>query len=179
MRPVKIKRDEPIEVGSIVKFKNTDRVLFVGEVLMLYGTKDKQQAEIMLYDKRFRPNTRADGSFIRKRVSVDRCKHIDPDFKFDTSNDFELGDVVCRSGALRKRFGVIVGFRHPDELTCTSYESGYNGTDLIQCVEIHKRGLDVKKDWSGHVKRFECGGHKLKMCEVDLWCRAGPKIIIK
>jgi hypothetical protein len=178
MRPIKIKRDEPIEVGSVVKYKNYDNKTLVGEVLMIYGFNNTK-AEVMLYDKRLQPAYRSDGSMIRRRIELSRCKHLDPDFKFDTTNDFHPGDVVCRVGGLRKRYGVIVGFRHPDEIVSTTTSGCYNGTDLIQCVEINKRGLDVKRGSTGDVKRFECLGKRLKQCDVDLWNRSGPKITIK
>ena len=53
------------------------------------------------------------------------------------------------------RFGKIVSFVHPEGLYTTSNEKGYNGKDLIECVEIEpKKGLAVKKDADGEVKRF-------------------------
>ena len=74
---------------------------------------------------------------------------------------------------------MIVGFVHPDGLITTSYENGYNGTDLIECVEISKRGLESKRDKNNKIKRFRSTSNRLKMCEVDLWNKTGPKIVSK
>ena len=70
------------------------------------------------------------------------------------------------AGQGRVRFGKIVSFVHPEGLYTTSNEKGYNGKDLIECVEIEPRkGLAVKKD-ADMAKRFVVGPHRCKICEV-------------
>ena len=107
---------------------------------------------------------------------------MDESFKIKfKANVIELGDIVCKryEFASVKRYGVVVGFTHPDGLLSTSYSNGYNGTDLIDCVEIEKRGLRRKRDNEGSLKRFSTTSERVSSCEVDLWNKTGPKIISK
>lgn len=178
-RRYKLDNTGEVEVGSVVKYKNTDRKTRVAEVSLIYGATDRLKYEVIKYDMRLKPMIRADGSYVRKTIPAKRCKLIDGEFKFDTGVCFELGDVVCRHTNTTRRYGVIVGFVHPDGLITTSYENGYNGTDLIECVEISKRGLESKRDKNNKIKRFRSTSNRLKMCEVDLWNKTGPKIVSK
>ena len=67
-------------------------------------------------------------------------------------NEFKYGKrkpshrrKLCGWAAGRVRFGKIVSFVHPEGLYMTSNEKGYNGKDLIECVEINPRkGLTPK-----------------------------------
>ncbi len=87
--------------------------------------------------------------------------------KFKKKNDLLLGDVLRHQRNGRIRFGLIVGFRHPDGLYSESWEKGYNGKDLIECVEISgKSGLARKLDSTGNVVRFEVGPKQVKRCEI-------------
>lgn len=176
----KINKDDPIEVGSVVKFKHGNSRM-VGEVYGLIDGARTPRLEIILYDKRLRPMFRTDGSYNIKRIAADKCKLIDENFKFKYEQNYELGDVVCKKAAdhVSVKYGVIIGFTHPDGLFSTSYENGYNGTDLIDCVEISKRGLTRKRDVEGNIKRFSTFSERLSTCEVDLWNRSGPKIVAK
>lgn len=177
LRLLRILKDQPIEVGSVVKFRlNNQR--HVGEVYsILSGNNPK--AEVIMYDKRLRPMFTAGSKYKIRKVSLDKCKLVDENFKFNTSKDFVLGDVVVKKTTLGYRYGVIIGFHHPDGLFSTSYENGYNGTDMIDCVEIEKRGLRRKRRRDGTLKRFTTLCEKLSTCEIDLWNRSGPKIIHK
>lgn len=173
----KLDRQGVVEVGSVVKYKDTNRKTKVAEVVAIIGTDQRERYEVICYDMRLQPIVRANGSYVKKTLTASRCKLIDKDFKFDTSNNFELGDVVCKQNASSKRFGIIVGFTHPEGLQSTSYENGYNGSDMIECVEIYKRGLEVKTGTNNKPKRFTSNKDRLVVCEVDLWNRTGPKII--
>jgi hypothetical protein len=176
----KLNLQDEIEIGSVVKYRDTtNKKTIVGEVCNIVGTGESQKYEVILYDMRLKPMMKLDGSFKRRNLKSNRCKLIDETFTFDTSKAFELGDVVCMNSAGRKKYGVIIGFVHPDGLFSTSYEHGYNGTDLIDCVEIEKRGLRRKRDILGKVKRFTSTGDRFKICDVDLWNRTGPKITVK
>lgn len=180
MKIFRINRKDPIEIGCVVKARLTipaKKVL--GEVINIM-TGNRPRVELILYDKRLKPMYSRDGTTL-KRVTVDlsTCKLIDESFIFDTGGQFELGDVVQYRSNLRDRYGVIVGFNNPDGLLTTSYEHGYNGTDLIECIEINKRGLTRKRNLTGGIKRFAVTGKHLKKCTVDLWNRSGPKITTK
>ena len=49
----------------------------------------------------------------------------------------------------------------------SSLENGYNGKDLLECVEISGRaGLPHKLDSLGQVKRFQADPKHTKLCEV-------------
>ena len=93
------------------------------------------------------------------------------------NTDPQLGDVVLHKSTIKRKFGVIVGFVHPDELVSTSYESGYNGVDLIQCVEVDRVGLTRKQNADGTLKKFTTTKNKVKLCEVDIWNPSGLKIL--
>jgi len=56
---------------------------------------------------------------------------------------------------------------HPDGLYSTSHEEGYNGKDLLECVEIDKKpGLLQKTGPDGEPKRFQAQGDQCKIMEV-------------
>lgn len=178
MKRLKLDLKNTIEIGSVVKYKcPTTMKVSVGEVVGIIGQNIKY--EVILYDMRLKPIVSADARFKRKTWRADRCKLIDEKFYFTTNRSFELGDVIHKTTNFREKFGVIVGFLHPDGLYTTSYEHGYNGTDLLECVEINKRGLRRKRDILGKVKRFTTANKNIKICDVDLWNTSGPKIIIK
>ena len=179
MRIFKLNKEDDIQVGNVVRYKDTNNNKRVGEVCSILGTGENIKYELIMYDKRLKPVMSTDSTYKRKTVKSDRCKLIDVNFKFNIGESFELGDVICKTSGLTKRYGVIVGFLHPDGLNTTSYERGYNGVDLLQCVEINKRGLQRKRDMMGNVKRFTANKSSVKCCEVDLWNRTGPKIITK
>jgi hypothetical protein len=65
------------------------------------------------------------------------------------------------------KYGRIVCFVHPDGLYSTSHEEGYNGKDLLECVEIDKKpGLLQKTGPDGEPKRFQAQGEQCKIMEV-------------
>ena len=60
-----------------------------------------------------------------------------------------------------------MSFVHPEGLYTTSNEKGYNGKDLIECVEINPRkGLMFKRDADGELRRFQVGPHRCKICDI-------------
>ena len=79
---------------------------------------------------------------------------------------------------IRCNYGIIVGFTHPDGLMTNSYYNGYNGTDLLECVEITRKGLRRKRNSDGGLKRFTTTKDNCNICGVDLWHRTGPKLIV-
>ena len=64
-------------------------------------------------------------------------------------------------------FGKIVGFVHPDEIFSESYEKGFNGKDLLQCVEISsKSGLPRKIGTNKSPKIFLADHQRCKICQI-------------
>ena len=176
-RLLKLDKDNEIQVGSVVKFK-LNRERHVGEVFSILTGSDPA-VEIILYDKRMLPMYNLNNCFKIKKTRLSGCKLIDENFKCTLSDNYTIGDIVANKRLMKHRYGVIIGFHHPAGLSSTSYESGYNGTDMIDCVEIEKRGLRRKRNIDGSIRRFTVLPEKLKRCEVDLWNRTGPKIIHK
>ena len=100
------------------------------------------------------------------RLREDQCKRVN-ELKYREKKTFCIGDVIRHAGHGRVRFGTIVSFVHPEGLYTDSNENGYNGKDLIECVEIEPRkGLTIKLDADGEVKRFAVGPQRCKVCEV-------------
>jgi hypothetical protein len=90
-----------------------------------------------------------------------------PRKKLFSKKTFEKGDVVQSKRGGTVRFGRIVCFVHPDGLYSTSHEEGYNGKDLLECVEIDKKpGLLQKMDSDGEPKRFQAQGKDCKIMKV-------------
>ena len=80
---------------------------------------------------------------------------------------FEKGDVIQYKRGGTVKYGRIVCFVHPDGLYSTSHEEGYNGKDLLECVEIDKKpGLLQKSGPDGEPKRFQAQGQQCKIMEV-------------
>jgi hypothetical protein len=80
---------------------------------------------------------------------------------------FEKGDVIRHKRGSTIRYGRIVCFVHPDGLYSTSHEEGYNGKDLLDCVEIDKKpGLLQIIGPDGEPKRFEAQGKDCKIMKV-------------
>ena len=80
---------------------------------------------------------------------------------------FEKGDVIQYKRGGTMKYGRIVCFVHPDGLYSTSHEEGYNGKDLLECVEIDKKpGLLQKTGPDGEPKRFQAQGDQCKIMEV-------------
>lgn len=177
---LKILLDKPPGIGSIVKFKDSipPRIV-VGEVCGFVGSGDRLKYEIIMLDKRMNPMMHVNGSYKRRNIPANKCKHVDVQRVKSVKRDFEIGDVVCHNRFGLRRFGVITSFINPDGLASTSYNTGYNGTDLICCVEIKPRGLARVKDIDGNHKNFVVSNKRLKICKVDIWNEQGSKILYK
>ena len=168
----------PIEIGSIVKYKDsrsTDRK-GVGEVCGIIGTGENIKYEIYVLTKRLQPRMTSDDKYITRKIHSKYCKHIDISKTIVNKNNFELGDFVCYKFLTIKKYGVITGFVHPDGLDTTSYYCGYNGTDLIQCVQIDKNNLTRCRDNQRNIKKFTAHKKRLRICELGLWNEKGVNI---
>jgi hypothetical protein len=175
----KVLYDEPITIGSVLKFKESGprNRHGVGEVCGIIGSADNTRYEIIMYNKRFKPELTANDTYKKRIIHSKYCKNIDINCTLINKKCFELGDVVCYSFLTFKKYGVITGFVHPDGLDTTSYYTGYNGTDMIECVQINKRGLTRCRDDQNNLKRFRCSKKRLKICEVDLWDEKGVRVV--
>ena len=96
-----------------------------------------------------------------------KLKHYTPRKQLFTKKTFEKGDVVGYKRGSSFRYGRIVCFVHPDCLYSTSHEEGYNGKDLLECVEIDKkpRLLQIIGP-DGEPKRFQAKGKDCKIMKV-------------
>ena len=80
---------------------------------------------------------------------------------------FEKGDIIEHRKGARIKYGRIVCFVHPDGLYSKSHEEGYNGKDLLECVEIDKKpGLLQIIGQDGEPKRFKAPGKECKIMKV-------------
>ena len=96
-----------------------------------------------------------------------KLKMYTPRKKLFAKKTFEKGDVILHKRGGSMRFGRIVCFVHPDGLYSKSHEEGYNGKDLLECVEIEKKpGLMQKMDADGEPMRFQAPGNDCKIMKV-------------
>lgn len=172
---MKIEKKKEVQVGTIVITRKR-RPKLVGEVITLLEDKH-ESVEVIILDKRLQPLQNGNASYKVKKFRRCDIKILTPrNFKFKPA--FNLGDVIRKKYiAGYKRYGIIVGYIHPDGLYSSSYENGYNGIDLLECVEITKRGMNRKRNQAGEVKKFTTSSKECKPCKVDLWNKTGIKII--
>jgi hypothetical protein len=172
----KILYDVPITIGSYIKYRETTpaRKGF-GEVVGLVGSGERLKYEIINLNKRLKHIVDANHIYKRRLIHHSKCKHVDIKSTVLDKKHFELGDVVCHKRFGLKKYGAVVGFQHPDYLYTTSYEQGYNGVDLLDCVEINPRTLTRVRKFDKIVK-FVSNKKYLKICEVDLWDEKGVLI---
>jgi hypothetical protein len=174
----KILYDTPIVVGSYIKYKEQipQRVGF-GEVIGVYGNGKNVRYEIINLNKRLKCIVDANHNYKRRSISSKYCKHVDIKSTILQKQNFEVGDIVCQKRLGFKKYGVIVGFHHPDGILSDNYVNTHNGIDLIDCVQIEPRCLMRLRDRHNNVISFTCKRSNLKLCEVDMWNEKG--IIIK
>lgn len=177
---VKVLFDKPITVGSVVKFKQTipKRVGF-GEVFGVRKQGKRVKLEVCILDKRLQYTQRMDMTYKTVVVKLSDCKHVYICKANVKSKNFQVGDIIRykRLLGLKNKYGIIVGFKHPDELETTSYQE-YNGIDILQCVEIEPVGLSRKKYQNNEHIMFECQGKNARVCEIDTWHEKGARIVL-
>ena len=113
--------------------------------------------------------TRTKGSDGMKmfRVKKSRAKHYTPRKKLFKKKTYQKGTVIRQKRGTSIKYGQIVCFVHPDGLYSTSHEEGYNGKDLLECVEISpKPGLAQQMQADGEPKRFTANPKQCKIMEV-------------
>lgn len=156
------------EIGMIVEeIKPVTSTKRFGEIVAVFGEKRKKVQVLQLNRHDLSPffsNSVDKLKFFTLESA--NCKKLDLS-RIRKPDSFLPGDVIRHSSKGRIRFGIIIGFTHPEGLYSDSLEKGYNGKDLIECVEISGRaGLPQKLDSQGKVKRFTVGSENLRICEI-------------
>lgn len=168
-------KNKTIEVGTIIVTRSKNPKL-IGEVITILDDRH-DSVEVIILDKRLQPLQTGNVSYRVKKFRNKAIKVYNPR-KIKHVPTFNLGDVVRKKYINgRKRYGIIVGYIHPDGLYSSSYEKGYNGTDFLECVEVSKRGVTRKRTATGEIKKFTTTSSECKSCIVDLWHTSGIRII--
>lgn len=175
MKNPKQKNDsDPYEIGDLVESPTRN---LIGEIVSFLGDRSKS-IEVIVLDKRLKPLINLEGEFKYKKLPSELIKHFDYS-QLRISRGFFLGDVIAKTDSTgNKRFGILVGFSHPDGLETTSYSNGYNGIDLLECIEVSKKMIR-KRNPDDTVKRFQTPKTKCEVCYVDYWGTGGSKVFTK
>ena len=167
-RSKRLNKKAVLSVGKIVEeiAPGSGRVR-VGEIILVREGRRRSFELIQLNPHSLEPIRRGDfAHYKRFRVTENRCKLLNKS-KFEKKRSFRLGDVICKVYVDHLRYGRIVNFLHPDGLLSSSHEHGYNGKDLLECIEISPRsGLSRKTDAEGNAKRFITGPERCKICKI-------------
>lgn len=158
----------PLSVGDRVKEIGVrHQHIRIGEITLVREGRCRSFELIQLSPRNLEPIRRGDlGQFKRFRLSEERCIRLNKN-KYANRRTFQIGDVIRSAFGRHVRYGIIVNFLHPDGLLPTSHENGYNGKDLLECIEISgKPGLFRKRDAVGHVQRFLGRPHRSKICKL-------------
>ena len=165
----KLKKKE-IEIGDHVRetvsSKGKKRC---GEVLMILQDNpgDPTLECVEVHPDELTPLVKGSDGMKTFKTKRSKLKHYTPRKKLFSKKTFEKGDVIRHKRGSTIRFGRIVCFVHPDGLYSTSHEEGYNGKDLLDCVEIDKKpGLLQIIEPDGEPKRFEAQGKDCKIMKV-------------
>ena len=166
----KKKKKKVIEIGDHVKetvsSKGKKRC---GEVLMILDDNpgDPTMECVEIHPDELVPLEKGSDGMRTFRTKRSKLKLYTPRKQLFAKKTFEKGDVVRHKRGATIRFGRIVCFVHPDGLYSTSHEEGYNGKDLLECVEINKKpGLLQIIGPDGEPKRFQAQGKDCKIIKV-------------
>ena len=166
----KKKKKKVIEIGDHVKetvsSKGKKRC---GEVLMILDDNpgDPTMECVEIHPDELVPLEKGSDGMRSFRTKRSKLKLYTPRKQLFAKKTFEKGDVVRHKRGATIRFGRIVCFVHPDGLYSSSHEEGYNGKDLLECVEIDKKpGLLQIIGPDGEPKRFQAQGKDCKIIKV-------------
>ena len=166
----KKKKKREIEIGDHVKETVSRKgKKKCGEVLMILADNpgDPTVECVEVHPDELTPLEKGSDGMRTFRTSRSKLKHYTPRKQLFAKKTFEKGDVVRHKRGSTIRFGRIVCFVHPDGLYSTSHEEGYNGKDLLECVEIDKKpGLLQIIGPDGEPKRFQAQGKDCKIIKV-------------
>lgn len=164
----KVRKHKDLEVGDrvIEKFPTSSKKR-IGEILFIIDGRRKKFELMQLNRHDLSPLLRQNNEQLKFfRLREDQCKRLN-EFKYREKKTFRIGNFIRHTSYGRIRFGRIVSFVHPEGLYTESNEKGYNGKDLIECVEVSPRkGLTIKFDADGEIKRFVIGPSHCKLCEI-------------
>ena len=167
----KKKKKKTIEIGDHVKeiVASKGSRKRCGEVLMILqddpGDPTCELLEVNPDD--LTPLEKGNDGVQMFKTKRSKLKHYIPRKQLFSKKTFEKGDVVQHKRGSSFRYGRIVCFVHPDGLYSTSHEEGYNGKDLLECVEIDKKpGLLQIIGSDGEPKRFQAKGKDCKIMKV-------------
>ena len=164
------KEKKDIEIGDHVKeIVSTKGKKRCGEVLMILADNpgDPTMECVEVHPDDLTPLEKGSDGMRTFRAKRSKLKLYTPRKLLFTKKTFEKGDVVRHKRGSTIRFGRIVCFVHPDGLYSTSHEEGYNGKDLLECVEIDKKpGLMQIIGPDGEPKRFQAQGKDCKIIKV-------------
>ena len=165
---MKNKFSSSFELGDIVVERNTGAGRKrVGEIVFITEGKRPKLRLIELAPRSLSPKFSGNHSRLRFfSTPPEKCRRLKV-INIKKRKVFQLGDVIRHRRYGAYRFGIIVGFHHPDGLYSDSWEKGYNGKDVIECVEISGRsGLPRKRNSDGKINKFEIGPSHAKLCEI-------------
>ena len=166
----KKKRNVDLEIGDFVKETVSSKGRKkCGEVLMILQDNpgDPTFECVEVHPDELTPLEKGTDGLQTFKTKRSKLKHYTPRKQLFTKKTFEKGDVVRHKRGTTIRYGRIVCFVHPDGLYSTSHEEGYNGKDLLECVEIDKKpGLMQKIGSDGEPKRFQAQGTDCKIMNV-------------
>tara|TARA_Y100000588_G_scaffold186813_1_gene200916 strand:- start:1129 stop:1698 length:570 start_codon:yes stop_codon:yes gene_type:complete len=172
--PKQKEETDSYEIGDLVESPTRN---LIGEVVAFLGDRAKS-IEVIVLDKRLKPLMNMEGEFKYKKLRTDIIKHFDYS-KLRISRGFFLGDVIVKTmEGGDKRFGILVGFTHPDGLETSSYSTGYNGIDFLECIEVTRKMIR-KRNADDTIKRFQTANNKCEVCYVDYWGSGGAKVYTK
>jgi len=172
--PKQKEESDTYEIGDLVESPTRN---LIGEIVSFLGDRTKS-IEFIVLDKRLKPLVNLEGEFKYKKLRSELIKHFDYS-QLRISQGFFLGDVIAKTNASGdKRYGILVGFTHPDGLETTSYSNGYNGIDFLECIEVSKK-MVRKRNSDDSLKKFRTLNNKCEVCYVDYWGSGGAKVFTK
>ena len=165
------KKKRAIEIGDFVKeiVASKGNKKRCGEILMILqddpGDPTCELMEVNPDD--LTPLEKGSDGVQMFKTKRSKLKHYTPRKQLFSKKTFEKGDVVQVKRGSTIKYGRIVCFVHPDGLFSTSHEEGYNGKDLLECVEIDKKpGLLQIIGPDGEPRRFQAQGKDCKIMKV-------------
>ena len=165
------KKKRTIEIGDYVKeiVASKGSKKRCGEILMILqddpGDPTCELMEVNPDD--LTPLEKGSDGVQMFKTKRSKLKHYTPRKQLFSKKTFEKGDVVQVKRGATIKYGRIVCFVHPDGLYSTSHEEGYNGKDLLECVEIDKKpGLLQIIGADGEPRRFQAQGKDCKIMKV-------------
>jgi hypothetical protein len=167
----KKKKKKSIEIGDFVKevVASKGNKKRCGEVLMiLQDDPSDPTCELMeVHPDDLTPLEKASDGVQMFKAKKSKLKQYTPRKQLFSKKTFEKGDIVQFKRGSTFKYGRIICFVHPDGLYSTSHEEGYNGKDLLECVEIDKKpGLLQIIGPDGEPKRFQAQGKACKIIKV-------------